>query len=98
MATCIGDRLTNVYTQIFLLSIKGQLENWAEALEDGRKDYEERKDHFLRYIQHPEALTELSVDPLADDPDVCRCPYLSDAHIVYLYLPALVPVEYCSSG
>ncbi|TWU76716.1 hypothetical protein ED733_002931 [Metarhizium rileyi] len=54
---------------IFLLSAEGQVANWAEALEQGRKDYEERRDHFLNFIRHPEALNELTVDPLADDPE-----------------------------
>ncbi|KAF5134379.1 TBC1 domain family member 5 [Metarhizium anisopliae] len=53
----------------FLLSTKGRITSLADALEEGRKDYQERRDHFLKFIRHPEALTELTVDPLADDPD-----------------------------
>ncbi|KJK77608.1 hypothetical protein H634G_07347 [Metarhizium anisopliae BRIP 53293] len=53
----------------FLLSTKGRITSWADALEEGRKDYQERRDHFLKFIRHPEALTELTVDPLADDAD-----------------------------
>lgn len=41
-----------------------------EALENGRRDYEDRKDHLLKYIRHPEALAEVAVDPLTDDPEV----------------------------
>lgn len=39
---------------------------------DGREAYSTRRHHFLKYIEHPEALTELAVDPLADDPEVSR--------------------------
>ncbi|KAG8427235.1 hypothetical protein J3459_007378 [Metarhizium acridum] len=51
------------------MSIEGRITSWADALEEGRKDYQERRDHFLKFIRHPKALTELTVDPLADDPD-----------------------------
>ncbi|KAG5916091.1 hypothetical protein E4U42_007804 [Claviceps africana] len=54
--------------QIFLLSTKTSLSGWTEALESERRDYQERRDDFLKYIQRPEALAEFSVDPLADDP------------------------------
>ncbi|RFU79936.1 hypothetical protein TARUN_2280 [Trichoderma arundinaceum] len=43
----------------------------AAALSAGsekRELYSERCDHFLKFIKHPEALTELTIDPLADDP------------------------------
>lgn len=30
---------------------------------------------MLKYIKHPEALAELTVDPLADDPNVSRLDY-----------------------
>ncbi|KAG8416724.1 hypothetical protein J3458_007287 [Metarhizium acridum] len=59
----------SVCWKIFLMSIEGRITSWADALEEGRKDYQERRDHFLKFIRHPKALTELTVDPLADDPD-----------------------------
>ncbi|KAK2594117.1 hypothetical protein QQS21_008172 [Conoideocrella luteorostrata] len=59
----------SVCWKIFLLSPKESETSWMQALEDGRRDYQERRNHFLRYIQHPEALAELTVDPLADDPE-----------------------------
>ncbi|KAJ6446411.1 TBC domain-containing protein [Purpureocillium lavendulum] len=34
-----------------------------------RTNYSDRRTHLLKYIEHPEALAEVSVDPLADDPD-----------------------------
>ncbi|KAG5951030.1 hypothetical protein E4U53_003907 [Claviceps sorghi] len=54
--------------QIFLLSTKTSLSGWTKVLESERRDYQEKRHHLLKYIQHPEALAELSVDPLADDP------------------------------
>ncbi|KAG5981763.1 hypothetical protein E4U55_002592 [Claviceps digitariae] len=62
-------RLTYRPEQTFLLSAKTSFSSWMEALESGRRDYQERRDHLLKYIQHPEALAELAVDPLADDPE-----------------------------
>lgn len=56
--------------------------SWSQALDEGRRLYTEKREHFLKFIQHPEALAELTIDPLADDPDVslrtvrpnCACP------------------------
>lgn len=39
-------------------------------VEGSRRDYQASRDHLLKYIQHPEALNELAIDPLADDPEV----------------------------
>ncbi|KAG6027809.1 hypothetical protein E4U41_000830 [Claviceps citrina] len=59
----------SVCWKVFLLSTTASLSSWMDALEGGRRDYQERRDHFLKYIRHPEALAELAVDPLADDPE-----------------------------
>ncbi|KAM0463765.1 hypothetical protein ACHAO4_000488 [Trichoderma viride] len=39
-----------------------------KLLREKRELYSERRDHFLRFIKHPESLAELTIDPLADDP------------------------------
>ncbi|CAM1505525.1 Fc.00g111620.m01.CDS01 [Cosmosporella sp. VM-42] len=54
----------------FLLSTPSSSLSWAQILYDGRIFYADRRDHLLKFIKHPEALTELAVDPLADDPDL----------------------------
>ncbi|KAJ4268535.1 hypothetical protein NW762_002598 [Fusarium torreyae] len=54
--------------QTFLLSTTAEGLSWSQVLEDGRRLYTERRDHFLRYIKHPEALAELNIDPLTEDP------------------------------
>lgn len=41
-----------------------------DTLRDGRDEYTRLCEHWLKYIKHPEALAEVTVDPLADDPDV----------------------------
>lgn len=41
---------------------------WSQLLREKRELYSERRDHFLRFIKHPESLAELTTDPLADDP------------------------------
>ncbi|KAF4124219.1 TBC1 domain family member 5, partial [Geosmithia morbida] len=60
--------LRSVCWKIFLLS-KDQGDGWKTALHRGRDDYSRRRDEFLKYIKHPEALAELAVDPLADEPN-----------------------------
>lgn len=44
--------------------------DWVGILAESRAQYADRRDHLLKFIKHPELLTELAVDPLADDPDV----------------------------
>lgn len=44
--------------------------SWSQVLDDERKLYAEKRDHFLKYIKHPEALAELNIDPLTEDPSV----------------------------
>ncbi|KKP04049.1 hypothetical protein THAR02_03841 [Trichoderma harzianum] len=60
----------SVCWKVFLLSKDGDNTklNWSQSLRERRESYSERRDHFLKFINHPEALTELTIDPLADDP------------------------------
>ncbi|KAL6809203.1 RabGAP/TBC [Trichoderma sp. SZMC 28013] len=60
----------SVCWKIFLLSKDGDniKIGWPQSLREKRESYNERRDHFLKFINHPEALTELTIDPLADDP------------------------------
>lgn len=44
--------------------------SWSETLRDARGQYADARDHLLTFIKHPEALAKLTIDPLADDPDV----------------------------
>ncbi|KAI6772142.1 hypothetical protein HG530_003100 [Fusarium avenaceum] len=52
----------------FLLSTAAEGLSWSQVLDNGRKFYTEQRDHFLKYIKHPEALAELNIDPLTEDP------------------------------
>ncbi|KAI1030880.1 hypothetical protein LB503_012310 [Fusarium chuoi] len=54
----------------FLLSTAAEGLSWSQVLDDERKLYAEKRDHFLKYIKHPEALAELNIDPLTEDPSV----------------------------
>ncbi|CAK7207909.1 hypothetical protein SEUCBS139899_010724 [Sporothrix eucalyptigena] len=38
-------------------------------LREAREDYEALRGSYMRFIKHPERLAELTVDPLADDPE-----------------------------
>ncbi|KAL7961701.1 RabGAP/TBC [Trichoderma compactum] len=60
----------SVCWKIFLLSKDGDntKTGWSQSLREKRESYNERRDHFLKFINHPEALAELTIDPLADDP------------------------------
>jgi hypothetical protein len=64
---------TNSSLQTFLLSTAAEGLSWSQVLDDGRRSYTEQRNHFLKYIKHPEALAELNIDPLNEDPNV-SCP------------------------
>ncbi|KAH9898895.1 RabGAP/TBC [Xylariomycetidae sp. FL2044] len=53
----------------FLLSQTTNTANWSHALLESRSTYASLRDHFLKYIKHPEYLAAAPSDPLADDPD-----------------------------
>ncbi|RYO74069.1 hypothetical protein DL764_010992 [Monosporascus ibericus] len=44
-------------------------DDWSRSLLELRSEYSSLKEHFLKYVNHPEYLTAASSDPLADDPD-----------------------------
>ncbi|KAI1338025.1 RabGAP/TBC [Xylariaceae sp. FL0016] len=53
----------------FLLNRTTNTTNWSHALLESRSTYSSLRDHFLKYIKHPEYLTAGNSDPLADDAD-----------------------------
>ncbi|KAI1768848.1 RabGAP/TBC [Hypoxylon sp. FL1150] len=53
----------------FLLNQTTNTTNWSHALLESRSTYSSLRDHFLKYIRHPEYLTAATLDPLADDAD-----------------------------
>ncbi|KAJ6779985.1 hypothetical protein PWT90_10702 [Aphanocladium album] len=55
--------------QTFLLFQETGTDSWIETMRHTRAFYAERRDHFLKFIRHPEALAEISSDPLNDDPE-----------------------------
>lgn len=58
----------------FLLGHGSDTTSWTHALLESRSTYASLRDHFLKYIDHPEYLAAVNTDPLADDPDVCHAP------------------------
>lgn len=60
----------SVCWKAFLLSRGASTANWFHALLESRSTYASLRDHFLKYIKHPEYLADVNSDPLADDPDV----------------------------
>lgn len=44
--------------------------DWSRKLGESRDAYGALRAHFLKYIEHPDDL-ESTVDPLADDEQVC---------------------------
>ncbi|PKS06819.1 hypothetical protein jhhlp_006895 [Lomentospora prolificans] len=42
---------------------------WIHSLAEARESYSATRDHLLKYIKHPEDLANLTIDPLADDPN-----------------------------
>ncbi|KAI1808417.1 RabGAP/TBC [Daldinia bambusicola] len=53
--------------KIFLLGQSTNTADWSQAISETRSTYSSLRDHFLKYINHPEYLTTDSADPLADD-------------------------------
>ncbi|KAM3512692.1 hypothetical protein MY11210_003645 [Beauveria gryllotalpidicola] len=58
----------SVCWKTFLLFQETGLDSWIQTLRHTRETYAERRHHFLKFIRHPEALAEISSDPLNDDP------------------------------
>jgi TBC1 domain family protein 5 len=56
--------------QAFLIFDGVDRNEWAAKLDESRDAYRALRDHFLKYIEHPDDL-ESTVDPLADDEQVC---------------------------
>ncbi|KAK8056016.1 hypothetical protein PG993_001243 [Apiospora rasikravindrae] len=53
----------------FLLGHGSSTTSWTHTLLESRSTYASLRDHFLKYINHPEYLATVNTDPLADDPD-----------------------------
>ncbi|KAK8049828.1 hypothetical protein PG994_011558 [Apiospora phragmitis] len=53
----------------FLLGHGSNTTGCTHALLESRSTYASLRDHFLKYINHPEYLATVNTDPLADDPD-----------------------------
>ncbi|KAK1640564.1 WD repeat domain-containing protein [Colletotrichum phormii] len=52
----------------FLLMQDDPTSDWLHRLSESRSFYSERRDHFLKFIKHPEELAKVAIDPLTDDP------------------------------
>ncbi|ROV98304.1 hypothetical protein VSDG_04460 [Cytospora chrysosperma] len=59
----------SVCWKAFLLFKDANAANWSHVLLENRNTYSTLRKHYLKYIKHPELLNELSLDPLADDPE-----------------------------
>ncbi|KAH8199643.1 hypothetical protein TruAng_006173 [Truncatella angustata] len=59
----------SVCWKVFLLGHGSDTKNWSHALLESRSTYASLRDHFLKYIKHPEHLANVDSDPLADNPD-----------------------------
>ncbi|KAI0166670.1 RabGAP/TBC [Xylariaceae sp. FL1272] len=57
----------SVCWKAFLLNQTTHTTNWAHAMLESRSSYASLRDHFLKYIKHPEYLNAGNLDPLADD-------------------------------
>ncbi|KAJ0372012.1 hypothetical protein COL26b_009388 [Colletotrichum chrysophilum] len=52
----------------FLLFQTAEVAEWAQHISESRDYYSRQRDHFLKFIKHPEELAKVAVDPLTDDP------------------------------
>ncbi|KAH7329156.1 rab-GTPase-TBC domain-containing protein [Stachybotrys elegans] len=58
----------SVCWKAFFLSHGEATDDWLHVLRQGRALYTKQRHHLLRFIEHPETLAELTIDPLTDDP------------------------------
>jgi TBC1 domain family protein 5 len=63
--------LTLTSSQAFLLCDDLDRSAWPQRISDSRSAYSSLRDHFLKYIQHPDDL-QSAIDPLAEDEEVYR--------------------------
>ncbi|KAJ5524295.1 hypothetical protein N7494_010945 [Penicillium frequentans] len=61
-----NEGLRSICWKVFLLFEGLDREEWSQKLGESRDAYTALRDHFLKYIEHPDDL-ESTVDPLADD-------------------------------
>ncbi|PQE16062.1 WD repeat domain-containing protein [Rutstroemia sp. NJR-2017a WRK4] len=61
-----GNPCTNGLRSTFLLFQNTEITSWPRSLEDSRSAYSSLREHFLRFIDHPDELGS-SLDPLDDD-------------------------------
>lgn len=59
----------SVCWKTFLLFQDSAQSDWSHILLEARNSYSSLRDQYLKYIKHPEKLSDLSLDPLADVPD-----------------------------
>ncbi|KAF4875656.1 TBC1 domain family member 5 [Colletotrichum siamense] len=58
----------SVCWKAFLLFQTAEVAEWAQHISESRGYYSRQRDHFLKFIKHPEELAKVAVDPLTDDP------------------------------
>ncbi|KAJ5765426.1 hypothetical protein N7520_004985 [Penicillium odoratum] len=61
-----NEGLRSICWKVFLLFEGLDREEWSQKLGESRDAYTAIRDHFMKYIEHPDDL-ESTVDPLADD-------------------------------
>ncbi|KZL86801.1 wd repeat domain-containing protein [Colletotrichum incanum] len=59
----------SVCWKAFLLLQDVEPSDWLRQVSELRNFYSQRRDHFLKFIKHPEELAKVAVDPLTDDPE-----------------------------
>lgn len=69
------DGLRSLCWKGFLLYGPLSQASWPKKLAESRSAYTSLRDHFLKYIDHPDDL-QSAVDPLADDDNVWALSYV----------------------
>ncbi|KAK2021978.1 WD repeat domain-containing protein [Colletotrichum zoysiae] len=59
----------SVCWKAFLLLQDVDPADWLYGVTELRSYYSQRRDHFLKFIKHPEELAKVAIDPLTDDPE-----------------------------
>ncbi|KAJ5131029.1 uncharacterized protein N7515_007068 [Penicillium bovifimosum] len=86
-----NDGLRSVCWKAFSLFDGSDRNDWASKLDESRDAYRALRDHYLKYIEHPDDL-ESTIDPLADDD---QSPWQTLRHDETLRAEILQDVDRC---
>lgn len=74
--------------QAFLLCDGLDRSAWLARISDSRSAYSSLREHFLKYIEHPDDL-QSAIDPLAEDEEVYRICHVTSPRVIAILTASL---------